>query len=176
MSVHPVLHTRRLTLRPVTAEDASILLAFFRLPGVRRWLLDDVLVERAWVEREIHDARVRFEQHGAGLWAVEEPSGELVGCAGFRAFHEPPEMELLFAIRDDRCGLGYATEVGTALVQHAFAILGWEAVTASHDAEHAASGRVLAKLGFVQVGRGIRSGLDTVTWRRESTGVGPRPD
>lgn len=175
MSVHPVLHTGRLTLRPVTAEDTSILLAFFRLPGVRRWLLDDVLVERAWVEREIHEALVRFDEQGAGLWAVEEPSGELVGCAGFRAFHEPSEMELLFAIRDDRCGLGYATEVGTELVEHALTTLGWEAVTASHDAQHAASGRVLAKLGFAQVARGIRSGLDTVTWRREPAGAGPRP-
>ena len=56
-------------------------------------------------------------------------------------------------------GLGYATEAAEAVVVHAFDLLGTQALTAGWFVDNPASGRVLAKLGFVQKGTAERSCL-----------------
>ena len=50
------LTTERLILTPVVPGDAEVLLAMFREPMVRRYLLDDEPIERGWVDHEIINA------------------------------------------------------------------------------------------------------------------------
>lgn len=49
----PRLRTERLRLEPFRGADADELLEIFQDPVVRRFLLDDTVVSREWVTREI---------------------------------------------------------------------------------------------------------------------------
>jgi RimJ/RimL family protein N-acetyltransferase len=54
-------------------------------------------------------------------------------------------------------GRGYATEAAAAVAAHAFDVLATGALTAGWFVDNPASGRVLAKLGFVQTGTAERN-------------------
>lgn len=107
------LHTDRARLAPFAPEDTDELLALFRDPDVRRYLLDDQLVPRAWVEQEIAASAERFASGvAAGLWAVRTPDEpRIVGFVGYREFFDPPQLQLLYGLHPDCWGRGLATEV-----------------------------------------------------------------
>ena len=145
------LATPRLALAPFAAADAEALLALFRDPDVRRYLLDDELVEPAWVEGEIAASAERFAGGGLGLWLARRDA-DAIGFVGFRPFFAPPVEQLLYGLLPACTGQGFAVEMADAVVAVAFAA--WrETVRASVDAPNAASVRVLERLGFVEVGR-----------------------
>lgn len=145
----PVLRTSRLTLRPFSVEDADELLALFRDPGVRRWLLDDTLVSAEWMREEIHESDARFRGSGLGLWSiVAEGRPAIVGFAGFRPFFDPPEMQLLYGLLPACWGAGLATEAARALCDHAFHVLAVTEIRAATDRPNVASIRVLERLGM----------------------------
>lgn len=144
-----MLHTERLELRPFTASDADELHRLFMDPGVRRWLLDDTLVPREWVEDEIADSEARFAGGSCGLWVVRAGgNGAVVGFVGFRHFWEPPELELVYGLHPSVWGRGFATEAAQVATSHAFETLGFSEVRAATDAPNVDSVAVLERLGF----------------------------
>lgn len=75
--------------------------------------------------------------------------GRLIGTVGISLNPQNPDAaELGYWIARDSWGLGYATEAARLAVGFAFAHLGLEELEAGHFSDNAASGRVLAKLGF----------------------------
>lgn len=91
-----------------------------------------------------------WEEHGFGLWAVEErTSGMLIGRAGV-AFHRvwPHDPEVGWLIDTPWQGRGLATEVGEACVDFGFEQLGAERLVSICTPDNDASRRVMAKLGF----------------------------
>lgn len=146
-------HTARLQLHPFAAHDVRELLALFRDPHVRRYLLDDELVDEAWVEGEIRSSQERFERGGLGLLTARlRSNGALVGFAGLRPFAEP-EPQLIYGILPAYTGKGIATELARAVVDAAFLLCGAPFLTAAADVPNTASGRVLERLGFAKIGR-----------------------
>jgi [ribosomal protein S5]-alanine N-acetyltransferase len=126
---------------------------------VRRWLLDDTLVSREWVEQEIIESQSRFVDGGCGLWAVREAPAEVpIGFVGFRPFWQPPEIELVYGLRPTRWGRGFATEAARAATAYAFDVLAFDEVRAATDTPNTASIAVLERLGFQE-------------WRRTGEGV-----
>jgi ribosomal-protein-alanine N-acetyltransferase len=79
-----------------------------------------------------------------GVW--ERDTGELVGDCGL--FRNDGEWELAYGFRHDRWGSGYATEAGAACIRYGFEELGLTNIVADVPSDHAASIRVLEKLGF----------------------------
>jgi len=136
-----VLSTRRLVLTPVSPDDEVELLTLFREPAVRRYLLDDLLVDAAWVAAEVAASGERFDTGSAGLWAIRDGAGgeSILGFAGFRPFFDPPELQLLYGLYPDAWGRGYATEAASAVLGHAFTVLGFSLVTAATDVPNARS-------------------------------------
>lgn len=146
-------HTARLELRPFAADDKQELLALFRDPHVRRYLLDDELVDEAWVEGEIRSSQERFLRGGLGLLMARlRADGALVGFAGLRPFSEP-EPQLIYGILPSYTGKGIATELARAVVDAAFLLCGAASLMAATDAPNTASARVLERLGFAESGR-----------------------
>ena len=145
------VETVRLNLAPVTPADADALCHFFRDAHVRRYMLDGALVDRAWVTREIDASRERIATGDFGLYAAR-PRGteELVGVTGFRPDHDPPILELVYALLPAYCGRGLATEMARAMTDLAFD-RGRQHVDAAVDAPNGDSFRVLERLGFVAV-------------------------
>lgn len=149
MEPPPDLDTRRMVLRPFAPADAKELLALFREPGVRRFLLDDVLVTEEWLADEIAGSEDRFTASGTGLWCLRlRGETDIIGFAGFRPFFDPPELQLLYGLLPAYWGRGLATEAAGAMCKHAFRGLGFSRVAASIDAPNTASARVLDRLGM----------------------------
>jgi len=153
MSRNSPVDTERLRLHPFTLADEDVLFAMFRDDGVRRFLLDGVLVEREWVRAEIEASTRRFAEGGLGIFLARDRIGDQpIGFAGFRPFHEPPVLELLYGLYPAFWGRGLATEMARAMLTLAFVGHGREVVDTAVDAPNAASLRVLARLGFSEAG------------------------
>lgn len=143
------LYSARTVLRPFAEPDATELLALFRDPDVRRYLLDDTLVTLEWVMDEIQNSAERFSRDGSGLWSVRVKQEERIGgFVGFREFFDPPQLQLLYGLLPDYWGRGLATEVAARLCAEAFENLGFETLKAATDVPNSASSKVLDRLGF----------------------------
>ena len=150
-------------MRPVESGDLLSLHAIFIDPGVRRYLCDDEIVSREWVENEIAASISLFERLGCGLWCIFlADQRSLIGFCGYRFFHEPPELQLLFGLLPEHWSKGLATEAATAMIKFGFEELGFERIIASADAPNVASHRVMEKAGMVFEKRVTLAGIDTV--------------
>ncbi len=150
----PVLTTERLRLDPIGHEDADELLRLFRDPGVREYLLDDVVVPSEWVADEITASADRFASGGAGLWAARLHDDErIIGFGGYRPFFEPPQLQLLYALLPEFWHRGLATELGRRLCAFGFDEVGFDRIRAAIDTPHDASRHVLERLGFAETHR-----------------------
>lgn len=146
------LYSTRAILRPFDEGDAAELLALFRDPAVRRYLLDDSLVSSEWVVDEIRSSNERFAQSGTGLWSISlKEEAQIAGFVGFRDFFDPPQRQLLYGLLPGYWGRGLATEVAARICAEAFTTLGLDRILAATDRPNAASSRVLERLGMTLV-------------------------
>lgn len=160
-----VITTDRLCLRPLRLEDLDALHALWTDAGVRRFLFDDQVISREQAESEIKQSIERFETDGCGLWgATLREETELIGFCGYRPFHDPPQLQLLYGFYPSQWSKGLATEAARAMLRFGFERLGLESVIASADAPNAASLRVMEKLGMTFDRREMIDGLDTISY------------
>ena len=149
----PTLETGRLRLRGHRVEDLDACTAMWADPRVTRYLSVQPLTrEDVWARL------LRYAGHwslmGYGFWAVEEKAtGAFVGEVGIAEFHREisPRLELPEAgwvLEPGAQGKGYATEALQAAVA-------WvqKRLTCLIHPENAASFRVAAKCGFLEVRR-----------------------
>jgi len=80
----------------------------------------------------------------------------MIGSIGLRPIIRNKISELGFWYGQASWGYGYATEVGNAVIEHAFNDLNLTKIIAGHFVANPASGKVLKKLGFLQIGRSPR--------------------
>lgn len=168
-----VLRTARLYLEPVADTDLDALQALNAEPAVRRYLFDDV----AWTLEEtrerllVENARM-WREEGRGLLAIREQAGApLAGWIGFWYFHEPPVLELAYALHPRVWSRGYVMEAAGAVLAWAAQVHGDTTFQASTDAPNEASIRVLERLGFQAVARTPGPVHETVHFAR--VGVPP---
>jgi len=155
-----IAETERLLLREWEPADREVLFSMTSDPEVMLHIGDRrpwETVERAeaWIGR----VAASYRERGYGFWAVvEKATGREVGSCGFgpQTGTGLPEFGYLYARHV--WGLGYATEAGRAVLRHGFERLGFERVVACTTPEHAASRRVLEKLGFRYAGNRVLEG------------------
>jgi [ribosomal protein S5]-alanine N-acetyltransferase len=145
----PVLHTERLTIRPLTLGDLDDFAAIFADPesmtAYRRTFSRDE--SRGWIERSL----ARYERDGFALFAVERAAdGVYVGDCGptIQVVEGVEEVEIGWHVRRDVWGQGYATEAAIALRDWVFDVLGRDRLIALVDPANAASCRVAEKIGM----------------------------
>ncbi len=146
--------TKRLTLRPGWPEDAPAL-----AQAIAHESVTAMLVRAPWpyrvadaesflaMPRGPHDPNFLIE-------TMEDGAPRLVG--GIELMHGDHGHELGYWLTPDAWGRGYATEAGRAVLQIARHGLGLRKVVSSHALDNPASGKVLRKLGFREVGRAAR--------------------
>jgi RimJ/RimL family protein N-acetyltransferase len=151
--------TRRLTLRPGWPEDA---------PGVFAAIAHRAVVEKLanvpWPYQPHHaDEWLARPDDGAHVMLIEAhdlgPVPRLVGAIGLHPDAEATlgeKYQIGYWLTPDAWGRGYATEAGRQVVSMARHALGLTRLAAYHHHDNPGSGRVLAKLGFREVGRGTR--------------------
>jgi len=142
------LETPRLRLRPFVPEDAEAVFRYRRDPDLMRYI-------PVGADKTIGDTRklidwyiAHQEKYGFSKWAVElRQTGELIGDSGLLLLEDGPDFELGYRLAREYWDRGFATECGRAWLEAAFSTFGLQRVVAFAHPEHAASIRVMAKLG-----------------------------
>lgn len=147
------LHTARLHLRQPVEQDADAIISIAGDWEVARRL--------ARVPHPYTDADLRFffnhvvphEPTWAILW---RETSRLIGMIGLVPAPDGRSAELGYYVARDHWGRGVATEAALAITKVGFESFGYLKLTAGYNTDNAASGRVLAKLGFTIVGSSNR--------------------
>jgi len=154
----PVLTTARLVLRqPGDADVAAIV-----------EIVGDIRVARqlARIPHPYREADARFFLQEIAprelVWALTlRSTARLVGMAGLTPTDDGDVAELGYYLGPADWGQGLATEATRAILHYGFGVAGFTSITAGHFASNPASGRVLGKLGFIEIGRADRGCLAT---------------
>lgn len=144
------LTTARLQLRPFLLADREAIHAVYADPEVMRYVghgAHRTLAETAAALRIYDDV---LQRRGYSFLAViERESGALIGDGGLHPLGGTgPDVELGYTLARAAWGRGFATELGRALVAHAFSVLEAPRVVAQVEPANAASRHVLEKLGM----------------------------
>jgi [ribosomal protein S5]-alanine N-acetyltransferase len=153
----PVLTTRRLAVRPLTAADAPAVAALNGEPEPG-WL--------EWTAAGYHQlAQLHQPPYGERAIALRE-SGELVGMVGVVPSMGPfsqlpgfdatgsagarfrPEVGLFWALAPQHRGNGYATEAAAAVIEFGFAEMNLARIVATTTYDNEASIAVMRRLGM----------------------------
>ena len=148
-----VLRAARLVLRAVTPQDSGRITEVVADPRVHRMLArvspDQTKAQTlAWI---ITHERGRADDTDH-VFAITR-DGDLIGVIGANRADVALPFEIGYWLAPEAWGQGYCSEAGKA-------VIGWleqtrcaRALVAGHFADNPASGRVLAKLGFLPCGR-----------------------
>ncbi|MBB5019510.1 UDP-2,3-diacylglucosamine diphosphatase [Chitinivorax tropicus] len=143
-----LFETARTLVRELRRSDLDALTRLCANPQTIAFMgdgkpLDDATV-RYWIERLM----LGYERWQYGTFAVMDRSSDtMIGFVGISSPTDQPR-ELIYAFEPSVWGQGLATEVGQAFLAYAQANWLITDLQASVAAEHLASARVLAKLGF----------------------------
>jgi RimJ/RimL family protein N-acetyltransferase len=147
------LRTPRLRLRPLAPADRAALHRLWTDADVRRFLWDDRVITLAEVDGVIAASVATFAAEGFGHFALrEDEAGPLLGTCGLHRYAPGDEPELLYSLARGHWGRGLATEAARAVVDDAFARLGFSHVSARADAPNRGSQRVMQRLGMAYAG------------------------
>jgi len=150
---HITIDTPRLTLRPLSVQDAEPLLAIFSDADVMRYWNTP-----PWSSTD--DAHTFINTHHAamsqGEWVtlgIFTKEDELIGkCMLFNYDSESRRAELGFGIAKSAWGKGYIQEAGKALIEFGFTTMNLRRLEAEIDPQNSASGKALEKMGFIKEG------------------------
>jgi [ribosomal protein S5]-alanine N-acetyltransferase len=119
--------------------------------------------------REFLDRKLaHWREHGFGIWMFRDPAGDFVGRCGIHrwALEERDEVELGYIVRSELWSRGYATEMGAAVVEHAFRELGLPSLVGFTRPDNIRSRRVLERLDFAFERTFAHDGGESVLYRR----------
>jgi RimJ/RimL family protein N-acetyltransferase len=143
------MDTASLTGRPIVPSDLGFIAALWN---------DERVAPTIGGERSLQEQRERIERwdrhwraHGFGVTLFHErTTGRPIGWGGlqYSTIGIGERLTFGYVVAPDAWGRGYATEIATASVTHAFDVLGAEQLHASVLSTNRASRRVLEKAGL----------------------------
>lgn len=172
-----ILHTPRLTLRPLTPDDAPAMYAnWANDPEVTRWLRWDPHPDADFTRQLLSAWAELYPNPDHYEWGVVETATDtLFGTISLmnpalqerEAFSHPGKSseaplpwEVGYCYGKAFWGKGYATEALQAVVDFWFGQVGGDALACCHAAGNPASGRVMQKAGFAYDHDGINNRFD----------------
>jgi RimJ/RimL family protein N-acetyltransferase len=148
----PVLETARLILRAPTLADAKALAILVNDRRIAE-MTTRIPHPNTLADTEGFLATVN-RGDGETAFLITARDGTLLGLCGIaRRSGQPPELGYWLGV--PYWGNGYATEAARAVIDHAFADLGYEALVSGARVSNPASRRVLEKCGFQWTGVGL---------------------
>ncbi len=150
----PVLHTQRLRMRMLDAQDAEALFAIFSDREVMRYWSTAPWSDAAEGEGMVAGDRDALARGTAIRYGLEErTSATLIGTVSLHAFDPANRRaEVGYALARSRWGQGLMHEALVVLIEHAFTALALHRLEADIDPRNAGSARSLERLGFVREG------------------------
>jgi ribosomal-protein-alanine N-acetyltransferase len=144
----PEVHTDRLLLRGIRAEDVDVYQELFTDPEVIRYLPLDGPIPREQLEGVVERSQTHWDRHGYGVWIVFTRDGDFVGQCGLRYLEDIGDSELLYTTGRDHWNRGLTTEAARASVAFGFERGGLQRIVAFAVPENRASTRVMEKIGM----------------------------
>ena len=147
------IDTVRLRLRPWVAQDLDDFATLTADADIMRWVGDGSLLSRKATADWITKANANLVRWGYGTHAVTlRDDGTVLGWAGL--IHtdnalQPTRAEIIYALRPDCRGKGYATELAGAIAGWAWRHTALDDIIATVDPGNRGSLAVLGKLGFL---------------------------
>ncbi len=149
-----IAETERLILRMIGEGDETEHDRLLNSPTIMRYIGGPM--EPAEIEQRHAKGMAMFAREGFSfLFVIEKASGEMVGYCGIKRVDDPSapnvgDHEIGWKIREDRWGLGYASEAMRAVIDWAFSRIGAPHVVAITDPDNTASWKLMEKLGMVR--------------------------
>ena len=144
-------------------RDERVLAAFGAEPGTAA---EDAREAHEFLDRKL----AHWRQHGFGIWMFRDHDGAFVGRCGIHhwTLDGSEEVELGYIVRPELWRSGYATEMGAAVVAHAFSALRLPALVGFTRPDNLPSRRVLEKLAFEYERTFVSHGEESVLYRRNN--------
>jgi RimJ/RimL family protein N-acetyltransferase len=173
----PEIETERLRLRGWRDGDVADLAGIRSDPEVGRWL---GFPDPAKAAESIALWGAHWQEHGFGLWAVEEKqSGRFAGRIGLMHHDDwtasAHDAEIGWTVAREFWGRGYATEGARAALDWARARGAPRQIISITRPDNLRSRRVMEKLGLVHIGETHWHGHDQVWYALDLTPARSRP-
>jgi RimJ/RimL family protein N-acetyltransferase len=145
-----LMESVRLRLRPVTVDDAGLMLAVWNDPAFIENVSDRGIRTVDQAREAIESgAQKLFEDYGYGPYCMSLKSdGNLIGICGLFKRENMEDPDIGFGVLPDYCGRGYAGEAAAAVVDYARNTLGISVLTAIVSPTNAPSISLIKKLGM----------------------------
>lgn len=159
------IETRRLILRPFTADDAEDIIHLHKDPRVTALLIDGIPGNRLVADVYLRWADGIYRTGEVGpLHAALKSTSSFAGSFSLVRDEASGHLELGGRLYPEYWGTGLAFEGGAALVDHAFGDRREPALCSLGHPENRAIDFVLARLGFEAVGFRDAFGKRAIVW------------
>lgn len=161
----------RLTLRPLTLNDAAALYSYRSIPDVNTYTYTPVWtsMDDAIADVEQHVPKMNDPDSGFSKWMiVRNDTGAVIGDVFLNKSAEMTgSYEIGYMIHPDHAGHGFATEAARMAMKIGFEKWGVHRIYARVDEDHVASARVCQRLGMRQEARLIENDKRGDLWSNE---------
>lgn len=143
------MKTDSVELIPMDSSDFEVFKEINTNAFVRKYLWDDRIMPDHIFHQILNDVEHHFKKDNWGLWKIVLlDSQSIVGYAGLWLFFHEFQPQLLYAIKPEHKGKGYATESAKLIVDYAFNQLRFTSLIATMDKTNVDSRKVCDRLGF----------------------------
>lgn len=142
------LETERLFMRESVVEDAEVFFKMTNDPEVMKYT-GDVSFESVEKTRDLIRNYEDYQKNSYGRWTtILKETNEIIGWCGLKYIKEIDETDIGFRFMKQYWNKGFATESSIACMKYGFEEHNLQQIVGQVYRDHAASRRVLEKLGM----------------------------
>ena len=143
------MKTDKIELIPIDKTDFDVFKEINVNAFVRRYLWDDNIMPDEAFREILNEVEIHFKKDNWGLWKIKLiDSQTIVGYVGLWLFFDEHQPQLLYALKPEYKGMGYATESAKLIVDYAFTQLQFANLVATMDKANVDSQKVCERLHF----------------------------
>ncbi len=147
------VETNRFLLRELLEDDVEGMYALDSDPEVHQFLGNSPIQSKDEALAIIKNIRWQYEAKGIGRWAIiDKETNDFVGWTGLKYEEKLREdfsyYDLGYRLRKEYWGKGIATETALASLEYGFNEMNLDEIGAAADVKHAASNKILQKIGL----------------------------
>ena len=146
LAKHPIIETERLVLRPVTLDDAEAMFEYASNQENTRYTFPT----NQSLEETKNNIAQFYLANPLGRWGIElKGTGEFIGTIDLHKMDTVLKKAAIgYIINQKYWNQGLTTETNRAVIELAFEKIGMNKLTALHDKDNPASGKVMEKSGM----------------------------
>ena len=146
LAKHQIIETERLVLRPVTLDDAEAMFEYASDKETTRYTFPT----NQSLEETKNNIAQFYLANPLGRWGIElKNSGEFIGTIDLHKIDTVLKKAAIgYIIHQKYWNQGLTTEANRAVIKLAFEEIGMNKLTALHDKDNPASGKVMEKSGM----------------------------